>query len=416
MQKVQLFTLLLFSQFSVLFSQKPPVLTTNAPAYNYAISIAENFNAGRRFEETNKGLTAGSLGNLVLPTNYASLTLAQKALFLINAERTCRNGVNYGSGALVVRPLQAVETNLSQIAQAHAEWLVTQNKFDHCGNPVFGAGCSAAFSSPTQRIQGQAQLIDGWERNSENIGLSVGSDPNSLNLSMANEATIFNMIFRNAPNWAHRDNFMQEMADNFGTAGQEGFLGVGEKQAATYNPFNTAGMTAGKVLVYQVYDPKLNASNSFSMVTIPNADTAKYYRIVAKHNNKVICVAGAGMLSGSAIAQCVFSNAENQKWKIEPTTDGYVQLKAKHSGQAMDVRWGGLRQGTRINQWSSTASSKSQEWKLMPTGNGYFKIINRNSGQALTVPINSDIENLQLVQLQNTVFYSQLWQIVEVSN
>ena len=42
---------------------------------------------------------------------------------------------------------------------------------------------------------------------------------------MANEATIFNMIFRNAPNWAHRDNFMQEMVDNFGAAGQEGFLG-----------------------------------------------------------------------------------------------------------------------------------------------------------------------------------------------
>ena len=131
---------------------------------------------------------------------------------------------------------------------------------------------------------------------------------------------------------------------------------------------------------------------------------------------KLYVLLGQVWYLGSAIAQCVFSNAANQKWKIEPTTDGYVQLKSKHSGQAMDVRWGGLRQGTRINQWTSTASSKSQEWKLMPAGNGYFKIINRNSGQALTVPINSDIENLQLVQLQNTVFYSQLWQIVEVSN
>ena len=126
MQRVKIFTLLLFSHFSVVFSQKPPVLTTNAPAYNYAISIAENFNAGRRFEETNKGLVVGSLGNMVLPANYSALTLAQKALFLINAERTCRNGVNYGSGALVVRPLQAVETNLSQIAQTHADWLVAQ--------------------------------------------------------------------------------------------------------------------------------------------------------------------------------------------------------------------------------------------------------------------------------------------------
>lgn len=415
MQKIQFFTLLFLSHFSVAFSQKPPVLTTNAPAYNYTLSIAENFNAGRRFEETNKGLPVGSLGNMVLPANYSSLTLAQKALVLINAERTCRNGINYGFGALVVRPFQAVENTLSQVAQAHAEWLVAQNKFDHCGNPAFGTGCSVAFSSPTQRIQGQPQLVDGWERNSENIGFSIASDPNSLSISMANEVTIFNMIFRNGPNWAHRDNFLQELTDNFGTTGQEGFLGVGEKKAANYNPFNTAGMTVGKVLVYEVYDPKLGANNAFSVLTIPT-DTVKCYRIIAKHSNKVMCVVGGATAAGSAIAQCVFSNLANQKWKIVPTTNGYVQLKALHSGQAMDVRWGGLRQGTRINQWQNDPTSKSQEWKLEPAGNGYFKIINRNSGQALTVPIGSDIENLQLVQLQNTPHNSQLWQIVEVSN
>ena len=173
MQKIFILTLLFVSNFSALFAQKPPVLTANAPDFNFALSIADNFNAARRFEETNLGLTAGALGSMTLPTYYAALPIAQKALFLINAERTCRNGVNYGTGALVVVPLQGIESHLSDIGKAHVDWLIAQNKYDHCGNPIFGTGCSAAFSSPTQRVQGNATLVDGWERNNENLGLAT---------------------------------------------------------------------------------------------------------------------------------------------------------------------------------------------------------------------------------------------------
>ena len=80
-------------------AQLPPNPTAdmnpgNFTAYNSSLSIAANFNAGRRFEETNKVLATNTLGTMTLPSNYSSMTLAQKTIFIINAERACRNTVN----------------------------------------------------------------------------------------------------------------------------------------------------------------------------------------------------------------------------------------------------------------------------------------------------------------------------------
>ena len=414
MKKLYSIAIILLSHFSATFSQTPPALTANAPAYNFALSIAENFNAGRRYEETNQGLAAGSLGNITLPSDYPNLTLAQKALYIINAERTCRNGIQYSSGKVVLLPFQGVETNLTEVSQAHANWLVAQNKFDHCGDPTFGTDCSSIYSSPTKRIQGRSEIKDGWERTEENIGIVLSSDPNSVVFSVANEKIIFDMIFRNAPNWAHRLNFLQAFVDNYGATAQEGFIGVGEKKAAGYNPFNSAGMSAGKVLVYKMYDPKANANNPFSILST-SIDSSKCYRIVAKHNNKALTVVNGSQSLGSAIVQATTTNLSNQKWILVPTSGGYYKIKSLVSGQALDIRWGGIRQGARVNQWSNDMSSKSQEWKLVPSSNGCVQIINRNSGFALSVPIYLNTENFQLVQLNTLSYANQLWQLVEVS-
>ena len=78
----------LLVHISLLSAQKPPVLTTNGPVFNFSHSIADNFNAGRRFEETDKGLPTGTLGTLVLPADFSTRPLALRALFLINASRS----------------------------------------------------------------------------------------------------------------------------------------------------------------------------------------------------------------------------------------------------------------------------------------------------------------------------------------
>jgi Ricin-type beta-trefoil lectin domain-like len=413
MKYISFILLFLSLHLSVISAQKPPVLTANAPAYNFAMSLAENFNIGRRFEELNKNLPVGSLGNMVLSTDFSTRSSSQKAFFLINSERICRNNANYGSGALVIKPLQGVETNLTETAQMHADWLVAQNKLDHCGNPIFGTACGVTNSSPTQRIQGNVKLINGWERNTENIGLSLSDAPNSQVLTLANEKTIYEMFYRNAPNWVHRDNFLQVVTDNYGEVGSEGFLGVGETQAANYNPINAPNQAYGKVLVYSIYDPKTTATNAFS-VQSTGFDSSKCYQIIAKHSGKALTVVKGSQTIGAAIIQATLTNLLSQKWKIIATNNGYYELKVLHSGQSLDVKWGGKRTGTQLNQWTSNAASKSQEWQLVPISNGYFKIINRNSGLILSVPIYSLNNNLQLTQLNENSFSNQLWQVIEV--
>jgi hypothetical protein len=420
MKQISFLFLAFYYFFTPILAQKPPVLTTNAPDYDYALSVAENFNKGRRFEELDKNLPVNSLGNMVLPADFATRPVPQRALLLINAERSCRNNANYGSGALVVKPLQGAETNLSETTQRHADWLVAQNKFDHCGDPIFGTTCSGTNSSASQRIQGNTKLINGWERNTENIGLVLSEAVDAQNMLLANEKMVFEMIYRNAPNWIHRDNFMQVVTDNLGEAGNEGFLGVGEKLGANYNPVNAPNQTYGKVIVYAIYDPKATATNAFSVVnsaitsTTFVIDSSKYYQIIAKHSNKALTVAKASQTIGAAVVQAALANVANQKWKIVPTTNGFYRLKSLNSGLSLDIRWGVKRQGARLQQWANQATSQSQEWEIVAVSNGYFKIVNRNSGFNLSVPIYSTLNDMSIVQLNELSYSEQLWKIVEV--
>lgn len=413
MKSIFILSSCLLAHFSFVFAQKPPVLTINGPVYSFSRSVADNFNAGRRFEETNKGLAVGTLGTLILPADFLTRPLALRALFLVNAERNCRNGVDYGTGILSVKPFQAVETSLSETAQSHANWLVAQNKLDHCGDPIYGTNCSAIYSSPSQRIQGRAKLTNGWERNSENIGLSMANTPNDVALVMANEKTIYEMLYRNGTNWVHRDNFLQTLTENYGDADNEGFLGVGERQAANFNPLSIPNSSQGKVLVYQIFDPKIDALNPFSFQTTA-LDSSKHYHIIAKHSGKALGISKALQTVGAAVIQSNLTDSTHQKWQIIPTTDGFYQLKAVHSGLVMDSRWGSAKQGTRLNQWTIQATSRSQEWQLLPAANGTYRIVNRHSSLNLSVPIYSLSDNMQLVQLNNAGYASQLWEIVAV--
>ena len=312
-------------------------------------------------------------------------------------------------------PLQGIESHLSDIGKAHVDWLVAQNKYAHCGNPIFGTDCSAAFSSPTQRVQSNVPLVDGWERNNENLGLATASDSASSFILMIHEYTIFNLLYRDASvTWGHRNNLLQALIDNFGPQGSEGFLGVAETFAAGYNPFNRANTNFGKVVAYEIYDPAQGAMNAFSVTDLIKLDTTptkKFFRLVSKSNGRPLSIAKSLTTVGAAIVQDSMADLANQKWRMDSTSNGYVKFVSVLTGQAIDVRWGGKRQGIRVNQWTSSASS-SQEWKIEAQTDGSVKLINRNSSLALTVPNTPTKGNHQAVQLKSAPFYNQSFQLV----
>ena len=181
-----------------------------------------------------------------------------------------------------------------------------------------------------------------------------------------------------------------------------------------FNPLSIPNSSQGKVLVYQVFDPKIDVTNAFSFLTTA-LDSSKNYHIIAKHSGKALGISKALQTAGAAVVQSNLTDLAHQKWQIIPISNGFYQLKAVHSGLVIDSRWGSQKQGTRLNQWTSQANSQSQEWQLLPASNGAYYIVNRQSGLNLSVPIYSLLENMSLVLLNNSGYASQLWEIVEVN-
>ncbi|WP_020597756.1 hypothetical protein [Spirosoma panaciterrae] len=269
-----------------LFAQAPANLTSDvaltAPAetdfapdayFSSTAQIVAAFNKGRRAEETQLGLAANSLGTLTLPSSYATLSDNQRALYLINAERAARAGINYGSGAVLGKPLEGVETALDNTAQSHADYLFTNNTFGHTG---------AGGTSPFQRVEA-TYPTNCLQRNSsgqytmgrsENIYLSCGASA-----TYAVEQAIFSWIYRDAtPNptaWGHREAALIQnvdasghtgYVDDRGATGNEGFLGIGIRTGSGYTP---CGSLPARLVVMNIADPSSDASCTFSLESNP---------------------------------------------------------------------------------------------------------------------------------------------------
>jgi Ricin-type beta-trefoil lectin domain-like len=59
------------------------------------------------------------------------------------------------------------------------------------------------------------------------------------------------------------------------------------------------------------------------------------------------------------------SGGDNQAWTLQPASDGYVLLVARHSGKAMDVELASTDDGARVIQYTPTGGA-NQQWLLRP--------------------------------------------------
>jgi uncharacterized protein YkwD len=232
--------------------------------------IAAAFNKARRTEETQLGLAANSLGTLVLPAGYATFTDNQRAVFLINAERQARAGINYGSGPVLGKPLEGIETALDNTAQGHADYLFTTNTFGHTG---------ADGSTPFQRVEA-TYPANCLQRNgagnytmgrSENAYQSCGGGA-----TYVVEQAIFSWLYQDMGSaWGHRETVLIQNVDASGfsgfnddrsPAGNEGFLGIGVKIGTGYTP---CGTLPARLVIMNIADPSGDAACTFSLENSP---------------------------------------------------------------------------------------------------------------------------------------------------
>ena len=126
----------------------------NQSGYLAVSDIQAAYNHARRMEELQFCIPTNSITNLVMPTQsvWNAMNSDERFLFLINAERTARAGLNYcvGDGPVAGLPFTGVEANIDNIAQAHAEELIATQSTTSISqasnidaNPnIGGSGCN----------------------------------------------------------------------------------------------------------------------------------------------------------------------------------------------------------------------------------------------------------------------------------
>ncbi len=196
-------------------------------------------------------------GTLTMPSqaSWDALSGSQKALFLLNAERVARGGSFPG---VIGLPFQDWQTNIQQVAQNYANYLVANNLFGHNHQ-----------GTPSSRIDNDPVLGSCHEflSRAENIaGFWSSGGPGSNKLPV--ERSVYNWIYADAgSSWGHREAALLQDKDltnqsllygfknNVNGAGSEGFIGIGIAESATYNPYNFGFSHWGTVVVLNLFDP-----------------------------------------------------------------------------------------------------------------------------------------------------------------
>ncbi len=262
----------------IVAAQSPPDLGIKlewSAGYNGMADVETAFNQARRAEEDRFGLPNGILGDLSLPDGFENWTAPEKVLYLVNAERICRGGVDYdGSGHLppvMGKPLSAIENHLSAIAQDHADWLVANNRFSHTG----ANGKSSFDRVDDDPVLGSCHEFMSYGENLYIAGNSASSNP------LVAERAVFSWIYSSD---GHRRGCLIQSSnqywatgyyDNQGESGEEGFIGVATAGAnnGNYNPFNWGFVDRADVIVFMFIDPVDQASCGYELTYLPGNDT-----------------------------------------------------------------------------------------------------------------------------------------------
>ena len=205
----------------------PPPLNSNVPwnawwGKSTVEDIQNQFNIGRRAEETQLELTDNSLGNLTLPTDYLSLDYKEQAFILLNLERKARGGIYYpsptgGSGITATgREFEGVDADLSGVAQDHADDMQENDFFGH--NSDDGTAWNVRITAP---FPGCYQGV------SENIAWNSISNPNGFILGV--QVAIYGFIYDDACcGWGHRNLCLKQTGNNdYGDPNKIGLVGFG---------------------------------------------------------------------------------------------------------------------------------------------------------------------------------------------
>ncbi|NYI05662.1 hypothetical protein FHU37_002605 [Allostreptomyces psammosilenae] len=112
------------------------------------------------------------------------------------------------------------------------------------------------------------------------------------------------------------------------------------------------------------------------------APTVDYVTLRNVNSGKCLDVDAASTADGANVQLWTCNGGTNQQFEVRPTSNGYAQLVARHSGKLVDVA--SATDGANVTQMPDNGTTR-QHWGLADVGNGQVRVINRHSGSVLDV-------------------------------
>ncbi len=196
--------------------------------------ILTAFNRARRQENAQLGTFLPDMPNPGVAT-WNAMTPAERALWLLNQERVARN----------IAPLHGLESNVTAVAQAWANWLMQNNKWGH-----FADG-----RTPKDRLNDNATIkaCQDFLGVSENLWVFGTTDPAGAPLPI--ERAVYDWMYDDSSsNWGHRHAILwRSYTENSGPGDREGFLGIGHARGAY--TIGSRHLPYSDLVVMNVFDP-----------------------------------------------------------------------------------------------------------------------------------------------------------------
>lgn len=108
------------------------------------------------------------------------------------------------------------------------------------------------------------------------------------------------------------------------------------------------------------------------------------YRLIAKHSNKALDVAGCSTADGADVIVWPYAGRACQQWDFVNLGNGYYKVTAANSGYALEVAGCSATDGADVIVGAYSGSG-CEQWQVVATGDNAWRLVARNSGKALDV-------------------------------
>ncbi|MDS0524344.1 RICIN domain-containing protein [Clostridium sp. SHJSY1] len=174
------------------------------------------------------------------------------------------------------------------------------------------------------------------------------------------------------------------------------------------NPDSTTPFPAKMLVDYvRVY----SAGSSRTPVANPNPGKP-YFMLVNKASGKAADLIGGNTADGARINQWGYDyNSANQRWSLEPATNGHFKVISAVSGKALSIVNGSTADGEQAHDWTYNDGGLDQQWDLVNVGNGWYQLKNVKSGKALEVANYSTANDGKIQQNTYNGSDNQKWRL-----